>query len=221
MAYINQYEKFENKPYLLDSACFYLQKGGDDMIVPLIQYYYIKGDYTAVVRKVTEVGKDKLLTQKLIKQSYTNADGWTAYRIGEAYNNLGMYNEAYVFFQQAVKLTPYYPDFKNKLATTALALDKKDEAKRLFEDLIVENPVFAPAYTNLGFIYLQAGNDAKAETLYDQALALDPDYEQALLNKAGLYFYRNQATKAKPYLQRALKLNPSNQRVKDMLKAAI
>ena len=85
----------------------------------------------------------------------------------------------------------------------------------------MENPGFAPAYTNLGFIYLQAGNDAKAETLYDQALALDPDYEQALLNKAGLYFYRNQATKAKPYLHRALKLNPNNSRVKDMLKAAI
>jgi tetratricopeptide (TPR) repeat protein len=221
MAYINQYEKFENKPYLLDSAWFYLQKGGDDMFVPLIQYYYIKGDYAAVVNQVSKAGKDNLLTQKLIKQSYTNADGWTAYRIGESYYNTGEFNEAYIFFKHAVKLTPYYPDFKNKLGSAALALDKKDEAKKIFEDLILENPGFAPAYSNLGFIYLQAGNDNKAETLYDQALALDPDYEQALLNKAGLYFYRNQPAKARPYLQRALKLNPNNTRVKDMLKAAV
>jgi hypothetical protein len=221
MAYINQYEKFEAKPYLLDSAWFYLKKGGPDMFVPLIQYYYIKGDFAAVVNEVNKVGSNELLTKQLIKQSYTNADGWTAYRIGEAYNNLGLIKEAYTFFQQAVKLTPYYPDFKNKLGTTALGLGKKDEAKKVFEELIVENPGFAPAYSNLGFIYLQAGNDIKAETLYNQALALDPDYEQALLNKAGLYFYRNQPTKARPYLQRALKLNPGNSRIKDMLKVAV
>lgn len=221
MAYINQYEKFEAKPYLLDSAWFYLKKGGPDMFVPLIQYYYIKGDFAAVVNEVNKVGSNELLTKQLIKQSYTNADGWTAYRIGEAYNNLGLIKEAYTFFQQAVKLTPYYPDFKNKLGTTALGLGNKDEAKKVFEELIVENPGFAPSYSNLGFIYLQAGNDTKAETLYDQALALDPDYEQALLNKAGLYFYRNQPTKAKPYLQRALKLNPGNGRIRDMLKAAV
>lgn len=217
MAYINQYEKFEAKPYLLDSAWFYLQKGGEDMFFARIQYFYIKGDYANVIADAEKVGQNTLLASKLIKQSYTNQDGWTAYRIGEAYYNTGNVNVAYAYFTQAVKLTPFYPDFKNKLASTALALNKVDEAKKHWEELVKENPNFAPAFSNLGYIYLTQGNDKKAEELYTRALYLDPDYEQALMNMAGLYLFRNQTMQAKPYLQRAVKVNPNNVRAKQML----
>lgn len=217
LAYINQYEKFDPKPYYLDSAWFYLKAGGDELFFARIQYFYIKGDFKNVIAEVEKVGENAVLTKKLITQSYSNTDGWTAYRIGEAYYATGNIPIAYKFFQQAVQLTPFYPDFKNKLGTTALMLKRTDEAKKLFEDLTVENPTFAPAFSNLGFIYINGGNDTKAEELYKKALALDPDYEQALLNLAGLYMFRSQPALAKPYLQRALKLNPNNARAKAML----
>lgn len=219
MAYINQYEKFEAKPYLLDSAWRYLKANEPGMLHARVQYFYIKGDYQSVINDAVKAGTNNLLTKVLVNQSYANTDAWTAYRIGESYYNMGLSTDAYRFFAQAVKLTPLSPQFKNKLGTTALALNKTDEARKIWQDLIVENPGFAPAYSNLGFINLKDGNDTKAETLYKQALALDPDYEQALLNMAGLYFYRNQPALAKPYLQRAIKVNPANAQAKAMLQS--
>jgi Flp pilus assembly protein TadD len=92
------------------------------------------------------------------------------------------------------------------------------EAERVFRKLTVEIPVYAPGWTNLGYVRLLNGDDQGAEKCYKKALSLNPDYTQASVNLAGLYIYRGDGNLAKNVLTNVLKRDPSNQEIKDILK---
>lgn len=218
-AYLNQYEKFEYKAYYLDSAWFYLKSGGADMFNLQTRYYFLKQDYKGLIALAQSVGYQKLVSTILVNKSYDNADAWACYRIGEALANVGDNTNAYTFFKQTVQLAPFYSQFTNKLAGVSFDLGKLDEAKKLYQDLIVENPNYASAYVSLGFIAISEGDATKAEKLYTRALVLDPNNEQALLNMAGLYMFKNQPTKAISYVKQVLKINPNNAKAKQLLQA--
>ena len=201
-AYLSYFEKFEpTKPYLLDSAMFYLQKA---QAAPqyFIHWAYLKNDFTTLLQYAPKA---------------TNPDAWTAYRIGQAYYTTGKLSEAEKYLALAVKQAQQNIEFKAKLGAVKLELNKAAEALQLLEDVIHSYPKHVQSLTNLGYLHFLQGNIAQANQYYDKALALDPDYEAALLNKAGLYNYLKQYDKAKALLQRVLKQNPNNQRVKELL----
>lgn len=216
-AYINQFEKFTADPALLDSAQKYLPTVSDEQVWEsfelLVHLHFVRKDFGKIVSDVSKFGKDKVLG-RLSARSADNAHAWTAYRIGEAYQNLNRMNDAYIYYKRADDLASYNPDFKNKLAGSLVSLGKTSEAKLIFEAIIKEDPKYAPAYCNLGYVMLLGGDAAKADQLYDKALALDPDYELALLNKAGLYAYLKQYAKAMDYVSRVLKRNPKHEQAR-------
>ena len=92
------------------------------------------------------------------------------------------------------------------------------EAERVFQKLTEEIPVYAPGWTNLGYVRLLNGDDQTAEKCYKKALSLNPDYTQASVNLAGLYVYRGNGRLAKTVLLGVLKRDPNNQEIKDILK---
>jgi tetratricopeptide (TPR) repeat protein len=92
------------------------------------------------------------------------------------------------------------------------------EAKKCFEFIIQENPKFAPALSNMGYIYALNSNFNKAMELYNQAIALDPDYEQALINKSALLVNMNKKTEALVLMKRIIKNNPNNELIKQAMK---
>jgi Flp pilus assembly protein TadD len=114
-------------------------------------------------------------------------------------------------------LAPFNPEFKNKLGTSMAAMNRTDEALQLFKALILEDPDYAQAHCNLGYMYLLKGNPEMAEAQYNLALKLDPDYEQAAVNKAGLYIALNQNEKAKKVLSVFLKYHPGNSQMTTLL----
>jgi tetratricopeptide (TPR) repeat protein len=226
-AYINQFEKFGGEPALLDSAQKYLPVSTNEQVWEnlelLVHLNFAKRNFTAIIDHVSKFRQADVL-KKLSGRSGDNSHAWTAYRIGEAYQELGKKNEAYAYYKRADDLSPYNPDFKNKVAVSLVSLGKMNEATVLFEQIIKEDPNFAPAYCNLGYAALLLGDAAKADKLYDKALALDPDYELALLNKAGLYIYKKQYKEALVYVNKVLKKNPAHQQAKQVqaqLKAMI
>lgn len=201
-AYLNYFEKFEpQKPELLDSANYYLQKA-KAQARDFIHLYYLKNDYTNLLQYAPKA---------------TNPDDWTAYRIGQGYYTTGDLNNAEKYFAVAVKLSPQNIEFKAKLGATKLELNKPAEAKQLLEEVLAAYPKHVQSHTNLGYLYFTQGNITKANQHYDRALALDPDYEPALLNKAGLYNYLKDYAKARQLLQRLLKRNPNNKRAREIL----
>lgn len=203
-AYLSYFEKFEPSKYeLLDSALFYLQKANAPA-KEFIHHAFLKIDYTQLLKYVPKA---------------ENPDAWTAYRIGQAYYSTANSKEAEKYFAIAVAKAPQNIEFTAKLGTVKLELNKTDEAKKLFEELLKAYPKHTQSHTNLGYLYFLQGNIAKANEHYDKAVTLDPDYEPALLNKAGLYNYLKEYNKARQILQRILKRNPNNQRVKQMLES--
>lgn len=210
-AYINQYEKFDKNPAYLDSAKKYLDEDAFIDLEALVRLYFLKNDFSKIISLVSKYSQADLLDDMLIHKSLMNDEAWTCYRIGEAYTNLGKVNDAFLFYKNATELAPYDLDFQNKLAGNLFAQNKTKEAQKIYKKIISENPNYASAWSNLGFIYLQSGNANKAREYYDKALGLDPDYEQALLNKAGLFLYEKKNSEALAIAKRIIKKNPKNE----------
>jgi tetratricopeptide (TPR) repeat protein len=222
-AYINQYEKFEQKAYLLDSANKHLsQKSKNAMLKnldALVQLYFVQNDFAKTATITAQFSREELLKSRLNKMSYDNQHAWTCYRIGESYNYIGRPNDALVYLEQANKLAPFVPEFKDKLAVCYASTGNNAAAHRYFEETLKENPKYVPAYADYGFLYLTEGKADMAEQYYKKALTLDPDNEDALLNMAGLYNFRGEIAKAKDTLKKIIKRNPNNKRASEILKA--
>ncbi len=220
-AYLNQYEKFENKSYYLDSALIYLKDKTESNIKanlePLIQLYFIKNDFNKIVSYINKLGDQTILNNLLIKKSYSNDHAWTSYRIGEAFYNLGDLQRAINYYKKAVELAPFGLDFKNKYGSALAAKGLLTNAEKEFNEILKENPKHVSALTNLGYIKLAQGQVKNAEQLYFKALSLAPDYEALLLNIAGLYAYKKEYKQAEVYLNKILKRNSNNIKAKQAL----
>lgn len=220
-AYLNQYEKFENKLYYLDSALIYLKdKTEIDIktnLESLVQLYFIKNDFNKIASYTNKLSDQTILNTLLIKKSYSNDHAWTSYRIGEAFYNLGDLQRAINYYKKAVDLAPFVLDFKNKYGSALAAKGLLSNAEKEFAEILKENPKHVSALTNLGYVKLTQGNVREAEQLYFKALSLDPDYEALLLNIAGLYAYKKDFNKSINYLEKILKRNPNNIKAKQAL----
>lgn len=220
-AYLNQYEKFENKSYYLDSALIYLKdKTEADIkanLEPLVQLYFIKNDFNKIANYTNKLSDQAILNTLLIKKSYSNEHAWTSYRIGEAFYNLGDLQRAINYYKKTVDLAPFVLDFKNKYGSALAAKGLLPNAEKEFNEILKENPKHVSALTNLGYLKLAQGNAREAEQLYFKALSLDPDYEALLLNIAGLFAYKKDFKQAELYLNKILKRNPNNTKAKQAL----
>ena len=222
-AYINQFEKFDNNPMLLDSAMKYVDDKNSSSINKnidmLVNLQFNKKNYAKILSYVSIVGKDVLLNEEnsIFKKSFDNKNAWTLYRIGESYSNSNKTEEAFLFYNRATELAPYDLEFQNKKGTALAALGKTKEAQKVFEFIVKEDPKFAAALSNYGYTFLQMNDLKTAEIYFDKALAMDPDFELALLNKAGILLYRKENAAAKKILLHVLKKNPNNEKAKAIL----
>ncbi|HSH67835.1 MAG TPA: cytochrome c3 family protein, partial [Bacteroidia bacterium] len=178
-AYLQQYDKFDPNPLFLDSAAHYLPDKTMDNIRSnfenLIHLQFMKQDYDAILYYVNKLGQGDLLQKILIKKSWSNDDAWTSYRIGEAYYHKGDLLSASLFYTNSTRLSPYNPEFKNKLGTLYLSQQKITESIQLFQSVLQEAPQNIQAITNLGYANLLIGMPNKAEVLYNKGLTIDPD----------------------------------------------
>ncbi len=220
-AYINQFEKFEHQPKYLDSAEKLLTcKTAEDILISLdalVQLYFIKGNYSLIQELVNHCGIEKMIGQRLNKQSFSNEHAWTAYRIGDALYNLGQLQASAKFLEQANKLAPFHPEFKDKLANTWADLGNNELARQYYEEALRENPKFINALVDLGYLNLSEGKVNEAEALFKRGLSLDPDSEPLLMNMANLLSFKKDYTGAIQLLQQLVKKNPANHQARQVL----
>lgn len=213
-AFIQQYERFEQKNYYLDSAALILaplsQQRDPHVFRTQIHLLFLQQDFSSMLTLEQKWTSRYILDSLLVRKSFDNEDAWTAYRIGEAHYKMGNAVAALNYYRKANALAPFYPDFKSKEALTLATTGKTTEARIAYQEVIDQNPYYVPALNNLGFLWLQSGNDVKAETYYRRALQADPDDSRALMNMAGLYVYRKNYKQALVYCDRVLKRNPQD-----------
>ncbi|CAN5119609.1 hypothetical protein BH09BAC5_BH09BAC5_02130 [soil metagenome] len=212
--YLQQFEKFDHDPQLLDSAKKYLSENTTALVrsnfADLVHYYYLKNDFMGVKSVTDRCGRSFANDSMLIHLSFDNADAWTAYRIGESFFKLGDPITAEYFYKKSVDLAPFVPDFRSKYALSLASQQKNFEARAQYQQVLDEYSDYVPALTNLGYLWLEEKDDVKAEMYYTKALSLNPDDEQALMNMAGLYIYRTQYPIAIKYIDKTLIVNPKN-----------
>ncbi len=220
-AYLQQCEKFAPTDlFLLDSAKKYLPDNSAENVrkhfVLLVQWAYLKTDYTQIASYVAQLPEADITGKILATKSWDNEQAWTAYRIGEAFYNLGNTASALTYYKKAYELAPLVPDFESKYGLALAANGQNDEAMKRFKAVLAAYPKHVPSLTNLGYLYLLKGNDSEAENCYRNALALDPDYEPLLVNQLGLYMYRRQYSEAGYFADAILEKYPDNKNVRNL-----
>ena len=214
-AYINQYDKFDTKNNYLDSALNYLSnpKEFEKNRYALIQLYFIRNDFNAIITCVNKLDEARCLNELFIKKSYDNTDAWACYRIAESYYYKNQITKALMWFKRAIELAPYHLDFRNKYASTLASTNQISEAETQFNFILKENRKYVSAYSNLGYLKLLQGKESDALILYKKGESIDPDNELLLLNLSAYYLYKHENKIAKKYLQHLHKLYPNNQKV--------
>ncbi|HTA81505.1 MAG TPA: tetratricopeptide repeat protein, partial [Bacteroidia bacterium] len=222
IAFIQQFARFQSDfPALLDSAKQYFPDNTPALIrknfEPLVDICFYKHDYKGLLSYVSIIHPQYVIDSMLVHKDYENKDAWTAYRIGEAFYQINNIKGAEAFYKKAVTLAPYVLDFQNKLGASLVMLNRDDEAGKVYDFILTQDPEFVSALTNKGYLALRKGNVDVAKEYYDKALALSPDDKQALLNIAGWYIYEKQTGKAKESLQLILKKYPDEEQAKTLL----
>lgn len=108
-----------------------------------------------------------------------------------------------------LQFAPEYADLWVCKGLIALKREQRDKAKDSFIKAIRYNQEIAPAYNNLGYLYLGDREYGKAHDNLQRALRIDPDYLQARYNLALAYEGLKQVEKAKKEYRTLIELNPA------------
>lgn len=208
--FLEFHERYEPSNIFLDSALMYLTKSGIDVEKDfdndLIRTYYLIENFNKIIELT---GSRKAAELK---------DAWTCYRIAESFFKQNEVQKSIDFFAQAVKLKPFALDFQSKLGNAYVANHQFAEAKKVLQFILAENPKYAFANFNMGYIAMQENNLPLAKFYLERALNGNPDHVQTLINLSVLLYQSNQKQLIKPFLLRALKLEPTNGQVQAMIK---
>lgn len=204
------YERYNANTGLIDSALLYLNKDkareiNEKQSRDYIRAYFILKDYNKVIEYAKPLQPEKL------------TDAWACYRIGEAYYLTGSAVDGLPWHKRAVAIWPYALDFQSKLANCYLELNNTPEAKKVYQYILEENPQYAAAHTNLGFMYMQEGNNAMAYNHLLKAIKFEPDNKQALINISVWYHFNERDADARKTLLHLLDKYPDHEQAKAML----
>jgi len=85
---------------------------------------------------------------------------------------------------------------------------RMQEAKRLYKDLLQQDPGHVEALNNLGVIYMQTGDFSSAREVFEKAIRLRPGFADPFYNMACLHAVKGEIESSLSYLKRAISLNP-------------
>ncbi len=140
---------------------------------------------TTAYRTLSEPDKRKQYDQQLMAPAQETADDLAKkaeikYRQGKTLYNQGMYEEAIIFLEEAIRLKRAKADYFLLLAMAESRLPAyKKKAEEDFLRAIEMEPWNAEGYVGLGLLYLGEGLKVRAKKQFQKALEIDPDHRQA------------------------------------------
>jgi tetratricopeptide (TPR) repeat protein len=219
-AYLNQFEKNGGQPILLDSAYDWLNKPlkctTGKQAALWVRYFFLKKEWKELANWF-EKAKKQGRFQWINGNIWSNELAWTAYRIGEAYWELGKPSEALPHLLNAKKWAPLIPDFGNKVGVCQLALSRLPDALATWMEVLKEDPEHVPSLSNVGFALMESGRLSEALEYLKKSLSLDPDHILSLSNAARCTLMKGDIRAARAYLKRIVALQPDHAQAKTAL----
>lgn len=122
------------------------------------------------------------------------------YHAGNKFFEDGRYVDALTSYQNAVNENPKQLHAKRGIARTFMQLEQFDEALKMFNEVIEDEPNFGASYANRGILHDRVQMYSSAITDYKKAIQLDPELAEGPTWMTR--FLRNQAEKPPTILDR-------------------
>ncbi len=144
-----------------------------------------------------------------VAQTPQNDRAYEYYDVGMKFFNNGVYDIAFLKFQQALACDPTFADAHDALGTILLQQGLYDDAIYCYNQAIKYGQK-AIYYNNLGSVYYYKREFQNAITCLENAIKISPDYSQAYANMAASYRGLNDYTRATGCAEKAVRLAPDN-----------
>lgn len=139
-----------------------------------------------------------------------SADYQAMYVIGQAYEGLLKYKDAYKYFRHCLSFDTLNIDILNTLGRTAINLGKATEAQQYFHRVLLNDSADFYANYQLARLYQQSGDYGKAIDKYRQLLQNDPENTTLLRNIGDCYIRMDVLPGAIIYYFQAYSYNREN-----------
>ena len=137
--------------------------------------------------------------------------------LGDIYFDLEEYDKALENYAKSIELDKSDAYVFNKFATALWQKDYTEEAIIAYKNAIDTNPDYAPAYNNLGVVYLDGKNMIQeAKDCFEAAIEHDKEYTMAYYNAGRAYEAVNDKVQAAKFYGQAAKLNAEKNELKDI-----
>lgn len=131
----------------------------------------------------------------------------TASRISSCYDDLGDYDKALEYCDQAIALDSVKSDYLYQKANILDNAGRSKEAIRVMGEYIANNPDMAEGYYRRGWFEDHSGNIEEAIEDYTMAITLQPNEAYAYLNRGVLYRLKGENAKAESDFKQVVRLD--------------
>lgn len=131
-------------------------------------------------------------------------------RLGWLYYNYGLYNEAVIYYENATKISPNSIEAKVGLTLPLSKLEKWEEIKNIYEQILKLDPQNYTANFRLGQYYLLRGNYSEANKYLSISHKNYPSDYESNLSYGWTQYYIGNKKKAKELFLNTLMLSPND-----------
>jgi tetratricopeptide (TPR) repeat protein len=141
---------------------------------------------TGLAMVYADLGDNKTAADLLRKITEKNPSPRSLTSLAEVYEQLKDYSLAAETLRKALEQQPGNADLKHALAQDLLLADQLDDALKLYQDLVAEDPKDTQSLLRISQIYRQKKDFAKAREAAEKAKQLDPNNLELLFNDVNL-----------------------------------
>lgn len=154
------------------------------------------------------------------KASDTKTRALLANELAEAYANASKYDSAGYYYEVAAEARPGEKNYRKAgdqyfeaftyAATQQRASELGSRARKMYEQVLKNNPADLDAKTNVAMTYIASENPMQGITLLREVISADPKNQKALFNLGILSVQSRQYDKAVERFQNLVEVNPDH-----------
>ena len=128
--------------------------------------------------------------------------------LAHTYQQLALYQKAIQLLQRAHEAHPQLDDILINLGVLYWLVDRKDDARKLFNEAAGKTLLRQSAHTNIGNLFFTEGNIGKAIRAYRRAASSGKKHPTVFYNLAQACLLKGKQKKASYYFDELLRLSP-------------